>query len=39
MVHEGDAVVHIACFKDSVSDVADEVESFQTDYIDELFED
>lgn len=32
MVHEGDAVVHIACFEDSVSDVADEVESFQIDY-------
>jgi predicted deacylase len=35
-VHAGDAIVHIACFEESLIDVVEEVESFQSDYIDDL---
>lgn len=36
IVHEGDAVYHIARFRDDMSDVVDRVESFQLDHEDEL---
>ena len=36
IVHEGDAVYHIARFKDDIGDVVDRVESFQLDHADEL---
>ncbi len=35
IVHEGDAVYHIARFKDDIEDVVDRVESFQSDYADD----
>lgn len=36
IVHEGDAVYHIARFADDIDDVVDRVESFQLDHTDEL---
>ena len=35
MVHEGDAILHLARFKGDVGDIANHVESFQQDYSDE----
>lgn len=37
-VHEGDAVYHIARFKDDVADVAEGVEVFQSDHEEEVLE-
>lgn len=39
LVHEGDAVYHIARFKDDVIQVAEGVEVFQSDYEQEILED
>ncbi len=36
LVHEGDAVCHIARFKDAAGDVADEVEYFQADHAEDI---
>ncbi len=36
IVHEGDAVYHIARFGDDISDVADSVESFHSDHTEDL---
>lgn len=35
-VHEGDAIYHIACFHDDVEDVASQIESFQSYFIDDV---
>jgi predicted deacylase len=35
LVYEGDATFHIACFTDNVMDVAEQVESFNTNHTDE----
>jgi hypothetical protein len=32
MVHEGDAILHLARFEGDVSDIANHVENFQQDY-------
>ena len=39
LVHEGDAIYHIARFRDDVSDVANQIESFQLDHTDETLMD
>ncbi|WP_164513280.1 succinylglutamate desuccinylase/aspartoacylase family protein [Thiosocius teredinicola] len=36
LVHEGDAVYHIARFSDDIDDVAEEVEAFHADYADAI---
>jgi len=36
IVHEGDAVYHVARFKDDIDEVVDSVESFQLDHTDEV---